>query len=576
MSDGATQILADVDGLVQRGLGEEAAALLERAIESLPSVRVLADRLIGLYISVGRISNALEIAWADIARNGVDARRASLMAHLALQSGDIDRALVAARQSVAADPTSAADHAMLASLAFRRGLLEEAERAARAAVDLEPDRLDHRRLLAAVLTRLDRTDDVVAALADLVAAAPNDPGLRRELSAAYGAAGRLVEAEREARAALALAPTSLDARLHLSGLSAQLGHADEAIELLREVIRQRDDHAVAHHSLSHLLWAKGEFELAIVHARRAVTLDPEAGYRDHYLALLELRMMAPADPTTGGNSRPATGHFARLGDPAERRRGPLAERARVVFALMLREMQTRHANTRLGFAWSILEPLAHLAVLAVVFTIFNRGRPPLGVHWFFFYATGVIPFLMFSHIATHGFHGLVANVYVLHVPAIRRTDLLLASALVELVIAVTVGAMMFFAFWATGSGPAPANPIAVIASVAVLWLFAFSISLLNATIETVNGLWLRVWPSITRILYFTSGIFYVPQEMPEWLRSILVLNPLLLCIDWFRTGFFVLYDPPWLDRVYVVVVTLLVVLLGLMFEVALRRRAVRL
>jgi capsular polysaccharide transport system permease protein len=574
-----TEVLTEVDALLQRGADEEAIALLERAIERSPAARGLADRLVNHHVAVGRIANALEAGWSDVCRNGADPRRSSLIAHLAVQVGDFDRALFAARQAVAADPQGAANQSMLSSLAFRHGLFEEAERAARAAVALEPHRIAHRHLLTAILSRLDRAEDVIVTLVDAVATAPDDALLRLELSAAYAVAGRLLEAEREARLALALDPSSLDARLHLSGLCAPLGHADEAIELVREVVRRKPEHALAHYSLSHMLWVRGEADLAIVHAGSAAALEAqgpgsELGFRDHHLALLQLRAMQPAE-----EFRPTDSLLDGFGDPdssaASRRAGPLAVRARIIFALMLREMHTRHANTRLGFAWAIVEPLAHLSVLAAIFAIFNRGRPPLGWDWFFFYATGVIPFLMWSHVTTNGFHGLVANTHILQIPAIRRLDVLAASALVELAIAVAVGSVMFYAFWAVGKGPAPRDPLAVIEAIVLLWLFAFGLSLVNATVETVNGSWLRIWPSIIRLQYFTSGVFYVPQEMPDWLRDILVLNPLLLCLEWFRTGFFDQYDPPWLDKQYAVVVTLLVILFGLMLEVALRRRALR-
>ena len=571
------QVIAEADALLQRGAADQAAALLEKAVERLPAARALADRLVDLHVAAGRIARALEVAWRDVGRHGGDARRSSLIAHLALQVGDLDRALTAARATVAADPQSAVHQSLLSSLAFRHGLLDEAERGARAAIALEPDQLSHRRLLVTILSRMERPEDAIAALVEAVATAPDDAGLRRELSGAYGGAARLVEAEREARVALALDLSSLDARIHLSGLCAQLGHADQAIKLLREVLNRKPDHALSHYSLSHLLWAGGEPDLAILHAERAAALDrSEPGFRDHYLALLEMRASRPVQST--GDFRPSGSLLAGLREPGgaiTRQPGRLAERGRVIFSLMLREMHTRHANTRLGFAWAIVEPLAHLSVLAVVFTVFNRGRPPLGEDWFFFYATGVIPFLMWSHVTTNGFHGLVANAQVLQIPAIRRLDVLVASALVELAIAVAVGAVMFYAFWVLGRGPAPRDPIAVIQAVLVLWLFAFGLSLINATVETVNGSWLKIWPSIIRLQYFTSGIFYVPQEMPDWLRDILVLNPVLLCLDWLRTGFFDQYDPPWLDKPYAVVVSLLVVLFGLAFEGAMRRRAVR-
>ena len=60
--------------------------------------------------------------------------------------------------------------------------------------------------------------------------------------------------------------------------------------------------------------------------------------------------------------------------------------------------------------------------------------------------------------------------------------------------------------------------------------------------------------------------------MPDWARDILSWNPVLQAIDWFRAGFFATYQPHWLDRRYLVTVTLIALLLGLGLERALRRR----
>jgi len=69
-----------------------------------------------------------------------------------------------------------------------------------------------------------------------------------------------------------------------------------------------------------------------------------------------------------------------------------------------------------------------------------------------------------------------------------------------------------------------------------------------------------------------TGIFFVPGMMPDWAREVLVCNPLLHAIDWFRTGFFSGYEPPWLDRSYLVILAVVAVLAGLALERALRRR----
>jgi capsular polysaccharide transport system permease protein len=570
-------VLAEADAANAEGRRADALALLESALERWPDEPGVVDRLIMLH-SVDQPERACALAWADLERNGGDAPRWGRAAQLASQIGDAERALQAARRAVAAGGDQAADWSLLATLAFRHNRFEESERAAREAVAREPGHRSTRRLLASILTRLDRNEDLVKELREAVVAEPNDAELRLELASAFAVSGRLVDARREGRAALDLDPSHIEYAVFLSGISAQLGHADEAIELLRGVIERSPADARAHYSLGHLLWGRGEHEAAIFHAAQASSLNPvELGYRDFYIILLEQHTMAP--PVARPEAAAAGGGiFDGLRDGGRDSgggSGRLRQWSSIIFALMLREMRTRHANTRLGFAWAIVEPLMHLSVLAVVFSIFNRGHPPLGEDWFFFYATGVIPFLMWSHVTSNGFHGLISNTMVLQIPAISRIDVLLASALVDLIVCVAMGVVMFWALWMAGTGPLPRDPLAAAESVATLWTFAFGLSVINATVETVNGSWLKVWPSIIRLQYFTAGIFYVPQQMPDWLRDVLVLNPLLQCLEWFRTAFFDQYAPPWLDRPYTVMVTLAVVMFGFTLEAALRRRQVR-
>jgi capsular polysaccharide transport system permease protein len=69
-----------------------------------------------------------------------------------------------------------------------------------------------------------------------------------------------------------------------------------------------------------------------------------------------------------------------------------------------------------------------------------------------------------------------------------------------------------------------------------------------------------------------TGIFYVPAAMPDRMRDILVWNPVLQAIDWFRSGFFPIYDPHWLDWRYVVILALLALFAGIGLERGVRRR----
>ena len=51
--------------------------------------------------------------------------------------------------------------------------------------------------------------------------------------------------------------------------------------------------------------------------------------------------------------------------------------------------------------------------------------------------------------------------------------------------------------------------------------------------------------------------------MPDWARDALVWNPLVHAIDWFRAGFYAAYQPHWLDRSYLIIFAILLLLTGL-------------
>ncbi len=60
--------------------------------------------------------------------------------------------------------------------------------------------------------------------------------------------------------------------------------------------------------------------------------------------------------------------------------------------------------------------------------------------------------------------------------------------------------------------------------------------------------------------------------MPGWVRQILVWNPVLQAIDWFRSACFAGYQPHWLDRTYLAAVAIVTLLAGFALERAMRRR----
>ncbi len=183
-----------------------------------------------------------------------------------------------------------------------------------------------------------------------------------------------------------------------------------------------------------------------------------------------------------------------------------------------------------------------------------------------------MPYLVFVHASSGMMHAITGNIPLLQLPPVKPVDVILARGLLEFATDIVVAVAILSGFAAFGLPALPDDLWSVATALIMTALLGCGVGMINAVVQTLSRSWERLWNNATRLLYFFSGIFYVPGMMPDWAREILTWNPLLQAIDWFRAGFFASYQPHWLDRPYVAIAAALALLLGLSFERGLRRR----
>ena len=242
----------------------------------------------------------------------------------------------------------------------------------------------------------------------------------------------------------------------------------------------------------------------------------------------------------------------------------LRTQGRVIHALIIRETRARFGDSKLGYGWALLEPIAHILTLSLVFAVLMRGRPPIGEEFFIFYYTGIIPYHMFVHTSSSMTYAIAGNGSLLQLPLVGTFDVLMARGLLELLTDTLVAVVLLAGFGALGLGALPQDFAGVSTSLLVVWLLGCGCGFLKS--------WDKIWGQLTRLLYFCSGIFYVPGMMPDWIRDILAWNPVLHAVDWFRSSFFREYEPHWLDRSYLLTFAVVALLVGLGLERGLQRR----
>lgn len=567
--------------LHREGRSERALTAAKEALFRAPDDEDCRTYVLELLAAAGDYAGAVEFA-EPLRTTGRDRRHPLGLKVVSLLIG-ADRLEDAFAEIQAYNDLGEPDEAgllMEAEIAFRLGRPHVALANAERAVRIWPGSIPAMRFYANLLFERQEFARAALTLERAREISPDDPTLARMHAAAMLRAGATKGALRVALAAIKLAPSECENWFVAAMMASSLGYAHEACELLGKAIEIAPDRLSLYFDLAHMLVQRGLFDEAIGvldDAQRVVPSD--LAVRDLRLHFLERRkdLRSPVTRAIGPQRALPLSR-----DTDARRRVPESDGAelfrriqiqvRVIAALVLRGIRTQAVDSRFGVLSLLVPPAIQIAMIGIVMSFFNQGQPPIGDRLFFFYATGLLPFYLFLHMVEHSLEVFANNTSVLQTPLIKRLDLVIAVALTELSIGAMTVVIVFGAFWIFSYGPHSDNHIQAVAAYLATAVFGFGFGLIFAVLNNLNRVWIHVWTALQRTLYVLSGVFFIPQQMPDWLRGPLIWNPLLQCVEWFRTGFFSLYNPPWIDKAYVLGAGFATVLVGLALESALRHK----
>lgn len=236
---------------------------------------------------------------------------------------------------------------------------------------------------------------------------------------------------------------------------------------------------------------------------------------------------------------------------------------RAVMALMLREMATTYGRSPGGYLWAVLEPVGGIAVLTLIFS-FGFNAPSLGTNFPIFYATGVLPFMMFNSVCNRVSTALLFSKALLAYPAVTFVDALLARFLVNTVTQAMVAYVVFGGILMIYDTRTLPEPMLIAQSLALTALLALGIGTLNAYLIARFAVWQVVWSILTRPLFLISGIFFLFGAMPHPMREVLWFNPLIHVVGIMRSGFYPGYEAGYASVGYVLLVSMVTFAAGLL------------
>lgn len=208
-------------------------------------------------------------------------------------------------------------------------------------------------------------------------------------------------------------------------------------------------------------------------------------------------------------------------------------RRELVWVVAERELRARYKQSNLGFAWSLITPIA----LMVVFSLFLQRVATIntdGVPYPLFSYIGLLPWGLFSHSISNGSQSLIMNVPILKKVACPREVFPLSAviiALVDMFLATIALAVLFVIYGFTPKATSYWVPVIMIVQ---LCFTVGLVLIVSAATVYVRDLKHSV-PLLLQLGLFATPVAYGMDAIPESIRGFYgYINPLAPVIDGYR------------------------------------------
>ena len=204
----------------------------------------------------------------------------------------------------------------------------------------------------------------------------------------------------------------------------------------------------------------------------------------------------------------------------------------LLYFLIWRDLKIRYAQTALGAAWAVLQPLSMMLLFTVLFSRVSGVHSSQAPYPLFAYAA-LIPWTFFSTATTFGSYSLVGSAHILtkvYFPRLLIPLAAILSCLVDLLLALAM-LVPLMAFYRAAPGwhllwlPVAIALTTVVALGSGIWIAAVNVKYRDVRFAL---------PFTIQLLLFASPVFYSIDQLPARWRWAAGLNPVAAPIEAFR------------------------------------------
>jgi lipopolysaccharide transport system permease protein len=229
------------------------------------------------------------------------------------------------------------------------------------------------------------------------------------------------------------------------------------------------------------------------------------------------------------------------------------------YFLVWRDVKVRYAQSVLGVGWAIIQPLVPMILFTIVFGRVARISSD-GIPYAMFCYAALVPWTYFSNALTESSGSLVKDVNMLSKIYFPRLIIPLTAVLgrlIDLVISFVVLFVLMAYYRTIPTVWSVAIPLLVVMTIITaaglgMWLSALAIQYRDVK---------HAVPFAVQFFMYAAPVVYPTSLIPEGLRYVYAVNPLVGVIEGFRASLFGSTPMPW-DLIAIGGVSSLVILLS--------------
>ncbi len=232
----------------------------------------------------------------------------------------------------------------------------------------------------------------------------------------------------------------------------------------------------------------------------------------------------------------------------------------VVTVLAQKDFKVRYRNSALGFFWSLLNPLAYMVILTLVFSVMLHVSIPNFAAWMLL---GILVWRFFSIGTNQSLGSIVGNPSLVSKVYFPRYLIVLSNNLGNLLGASLEFVALFPLIILLG---VDLNPTILLFPVVLglEFLLIFGLSLLLSALNAKYRDFYQIWDITLQLGFFLSPIVYDSNLIPLRFRFLYSLNPVTRLIEFMRDIFLRGSLPSLLDTAVMILGISLLFVFGLL------------